>query len=224
MNVNRHATPHQNELPLRYRPPSGRFFHNFSIILFLALVLASCDQPPDPNRPVRIDDTLSIAQLTNAIGAAPEDFDTGPYIKLRGAWTDFAQAGDPLGALYYAVAPLGVFTAKKIKLDLRLITGIAIDNSDYLSVEQRAHKEVFEAVIFPAGITYIGNYAFYGCTGLSTLAFTGGTPPTISSNALSGIHNPLELWIPGGIAYQALISDLEGKGISVTAHEGLPGQ
>jgi hypothetical protein len=44
----------------------------------------------------------------------------------------------------------------------------------------------------------IGAYAFYGCSNLQAITFTGAAPPAIATTAFTNIHNPVSLWIPAG--------------------------
>ena len=54
----------------------------------------------------------------------------------------------------------------------------------------------------PNGITSIGNYAFYGCTGLVSLTFKG-TPESIGNGAFADCNNLTTInvpWAEGAVA------------------------
>jgi hypothetical protein len=161
--------------------------------LLLVLLLAACDVPPDPNPPyVPPDGLWGIAELTDEIDARPQSFDTGDWIKMKGSWESFSsRAGevgaydDPLGKLYRALVRLQQSTAKKIQLDCSAVNGGNIPDSTPVnaSLESRPARDVISQLRFPADMTTVGAYAFYGCGSLTDVFFTGGARPELGAAA-----------------------------------------
>ena len=60
-------------------------------------------------------------------------------------------------------------------------------------------------VTLPEGITYIGDKAFYNCSALTELTVWAITPPTLESDAFTGVGSSLVVYVPaeGLPAYQA---------------------
>ncbi|GHV75487.1 hypothetical protein AGMMS49942_03080 [Spirochaetia bacterium] len=183
------------------------------VILCAVILLLGCDDsPPDPNMPVVVDDTLNITQLTELISTAPAAIDETVYYRMKGSWESFAALDDPLGKLYAAIAPLGRFTAKTIRLDFSLVTGRNIADGTYAAASSRSYKGVLAGVKFPDDMQTIGAYAFYECVNLSELTFAGAAPPAIAPTAFTDIHNPVQVWIPEGAAanYAAFTTTIPG--------------
>ena len=69
---------------------------------------------------------------------------------------------------------------------LLTITGAGeMKNFDYQRAPWYTARAIIRTVVFPQGITGIGSYAFYGCTGLSAVSLPAGLT-SIGSSAFSG--------------------------------------
>lgn len=200
------------------------------LIVQFSFFIIACDTPPDPNVPSVVDDTMNIVALQSRISSGPADFDVTDYVKLRGSWESFSSSvgevsayADPLGKLYYAIAPLGQFTAKTIKLDLSRVTGSAVADGVRDAAGSRSYKNVLAALKLPADMTRIGAYSFAGCAKLERIVFLGSGPPLLGEKALDGIgEDGLMLVVPRGTesAFQGLKAALEIEGVTVTISEG----
>jgi hypothetical protein len=193
----------------------------FSLYCSLLITNCSLDEPPDPNVPQIIDDTMNITQLNELLHAAPNSFDGTQYVKLKGSWESFEKTDDPLGNLYDAIAPLGTFTAKKIMLDFTKVNGQNIKGSTLSMANSRASKNVIKAVRFPEDMETIGDYSFYGCASLDTITFTAAVPPTIGVSSFRNINNTVTIYVPLGTTdnYLSLKTTLQSNGAAVTIEE-----
>ena len=61
------------------------------------------------------------------------------------------------------------------------------------------------SITLPAGVTSIGNFAFSNCASLKTMDVLSETPPTLSSDSLSGLPGTCSIRVPAGSvdAYKA---------------------
>jgi hypothetical protein len=61
------------------------------------------------------------------------------------------------------------------------------------------------SVTIGTSVTTIGNSAFFGCTGLTEMYIKVSTPPSVGSNAFSGVSNTIPVHVPCGseIIYQS---------------------
>jgi len=49
-----------------------------------------------------------------------------------------------------------------------------------------------------SGVTSISNYAFYNCSGLTSITCNAMTAPTVTSNSFYGVKNGGTLYVPIG--------------------------
>jgi hypothetical protein len=92
--------------------------------------------------------------------------------------------------------------ANCLNLDLSRVTGVTEVPSyafDYTTVK---------TVILPATIESIGNYAFYNCSQLTSLAVYALVPPTLGYNALSRTSDDLIIYVPASAI--ALYQEADG--------------
>jgi hypothetical protein len=179
------------------------------------------DEPPDPNVPQIIDDTMNITQLHELLHSAPANFDDTKYVKLKGSWESLENTNDPLGNLYDAIAPLGDYTTKKIMLDFTKMDGRNIKDGSLSIANTRTFKNVIKAVRFPEDMETIGDYAFFGCESLDTITFSASVPPAIGVSSFRNINNTVTIYVPLGTTdnYLSLKSTLQSNGAAVTLEE-----
>jgi hypothetical protein len=201
-------------------------------LLATLIAFVACEPPPDPNVPQVADDTLNIVALASRISSGPADFDVAEFIKLRGSWESFSSYvgevsayDDTLGKLYAAIAPLGQFTTKTVKLDFAGVTGRNIADSSLDAANSRGYKNTLAAVRLPADMVRIGDYAFAGCAKLERIVFLGSAPPLVGSKALDGIgKDGVTLVVPKGAesAFESLKAAIQSgnAGIAVSLVTG----
>ncbi len=54
------------------------------------------------------------------------------------------------------------------------------------------------AIVIPSTVTTIGSYAFYNCTGLTSIGCTTTNPPAVGDNAFDGVPTDIPVYVPCG--------------------------
>lgn len=89
---------------------------------------------------------------------------------------------------------------------LYLGRNLSYDTSYYYGYSPFYKKTTLTSVTIGSSVTSIGDYAFHGCTGLTSINLLGKTPPTVgSSNFTEAQYTDITLFVPKGSleTYQA---------------------
>ena len=110
---------------------------------------------------------------------------------------------------------------------LYLGRNLSYDTSYYYGYSPFYKKTTLTSVTIGSSVTSIGDYAFHGCTGLTSINLLGKTPPTVgSSNFTEAQYTDITLFVPKGSleTYQAADTwknfwDIREEGTTETPEE-----
>jgi hypothetical protein len=129
----------------------------------------------------------SLDDLAAWLQSQPDNTAAAPYqaaliVDLSSLKTCSGSSVDALGTLFNAL------NGKYVSIDLSGCTGTAIENTQYYAIDQRQNKDKLVEVILPAGITSIGDSAFWDCTSLALTSLPAGIT-SIGDSAFYGCEN-----------------------------------
>ncbi|MDR2305467.1 MAG: leucine-rich repeat domain-containing protein [Treponema sp.] len=145
-----------------------------------------------------------LAEMKAYLQSLPANTPGTPHtIALEGALESFSKNGDWLGGVFENLE-----AGKYVALDLSACTGTTIPAVPGPSTRENlsAKTLLLVSVSLPDGLTDIGKYAFYSCTGLPTVSLpdtlTGIGIRAFSFSGLTEISLPAGITTLGGSAFQ----------------------